>query len=158
PADAVAVPIELKPPTHPVTVIAPDDQRDAITAALRGARTLQVAGPDEQGTVATLRLVDKQLLIEDAAGPIFPAARYPEDLAETVKNVANLGVARRVRDMVGEHGLSEKGLEISWGVVDNGQQRTMPDHGASLGLGDRIYVKVKNTSGELRYIHIFNVG
>ncbi|TMQ11796.1 MAG: hypothetical protein E6J91_21980, partial [Deltaproteobacteria bacterium] len=159
PDDAVAIPVALAAPTHPVVVIAPDTEREAIAAALRVARTLGIATAEEAGTaIAILRLADAQLVIEDPAGPIFPPARYPQDLADAVKNLANLGVARRVRDMVGEHGLSGAGLDISWGVVQSGQEQPMPDHGASLGLHDRIYVKVKNTTGDPRYIHIFNVG
>jgi hypothetical protein len=60
--------------------------------------------------------------------------------------------------MVGEHDLSSHRLDIEWGVVENGQPRRLPDQGASIGCGDRIYIKVKNSGQEARYVHVFNVG
>lgn len=157
PQGAVAIPIQVAAPVHPVVVIAPEAERGHLADAIAATPTLQIASRGDTA-IARLRLADRQLTIEDPAGPLFPPTRYPEDLADTIKNVANLAVAQSVRDLVGEHGLSAARLEISWGVVENGEPRPMPDHGASLGLGDRIYVKVRNTGYEPRYIHIFNVG
>lgn len=157
PRDAVAIPIEAAAPTHPIALAAPEPDRTRLADALTATRTLRIAGAGD-AALATLRLTDHQLTIEDHAGPIFPPTRYPDELTDTIKNVANLGVAQSVRDLAGEHGVSAGQLEITWGVVEHGEPRPMPDHGASLGLGDRIYVKVRNTGAEPRYIHIFNVG
>ncbi|HEX2691838.1 MAG TPA: caspase family protein [Kofleriaceae bacterium] len=168
PNDAIAIPIEQSAPARTVMLVAPPAERARIEQAIAAARTLRIAHPNdprdprdpnvETTALATLRLVDQQLTIEDPGGPIFPPTRYPDELAETVKNVANLGVAQSIRELVGEHNLSAARLEITWGVVEQGKPREMPNSGASLGLGDRIYVKVKNTGSEPRYIHIFNVG
>jgi hypothetical protein len=89
---------------------------------------------------------------------MFPPSRYPDGLAGAIQNVANLGVAQAVRELVGEHGLSAAGLEIAWGVVEAGAPCAMPEHGAALGLGDRIYVRVANTGAMTRYVHVCNVG
>jgi len=159
PADAVAVPIVVTATVRPVTVVAPEADRARLAQALRDTRSLRIAAANEDpAALATLRLADRQLTIEDRAGPLFPPTRYPAELQDTVKNIANLGVAQAVRELVGEHGVSANDLEITWGIVENGHPRVMPDQGASLGLGDRIYVSVRNTGHEPRYAHIFNVG
>lgn len=159
PKDAVAVRIELSPPARTIALVAPEAERKNIEHAVAAARTLRIAGPNEgEVALATLRLAGNELTIEDPVGPIFPPTRYPDELTGTVKNMTNLAVAQRVRELVGEHNLSAHPLEITWGVVEHGKPRAMPDRGASLGLGDRIYVKVKNIGDEPRYIHIFNVG
>jgi caspase domain-containing protein len=169
PDDAVAVPIEIHAPTHAIAVIAPDAERAVIARALAETWTLRIAAPDDPDghaqdgagdapPLAVLRLAGTRLTIEDAAGPLFPSTRYPDDLAAAVHNLANLGVAQRIRALVGEHGLPEATVEIAWGVVSAGAPRAMPDHGASLGLGDRIYLRVRNTGLHRRYVHILNIG
>jgi caspase domain-containing protein len=159
PADAVAVPIVVTATVRPVTVVAPEADRARLAQALRDTRTLRIAeASEEPAALATLHLAGRQLTIEDRAGPLFSPTRDPQELQDTIKNIANLGVAQAVRELVGEHGMSAKDLEITWGIVENGQPRAMPDQGASLGLGDRIYVSVRNTGHEPRYVHIFNIG
>lgn len=159
PEDAVAVPVERTALRHPVALIAPDTERDAVATALAATRTLRIADPGEGvAPIATLRLAGHQLTIEDPAGPIFPPARYPQDLADTVRNLASLGAVRWIHSLAGEHGMSSRDLDISWGVVCEGRRMQMPDHGASLDLGDRIYVEVHHTGLESRYVHVFHVG
>jgi hypothetical protein len=159
PNDAVAVPLVVTATLRPVTVVAPEADRARLVQAIQDTRTLRVADASEdQAALATLRLTDRQLTIEDRAGPLFPPTRYPAELVDTIKNIANLGVAQAVRELVGEHGLSANDLDIALGVVENGHPRVLPDQGASLGLGDRIYVSVRNTGREPRYAHIFNIG
>jgi hypothetical protein len=177
PDDAVAVPVEVNAPRRPVAVIAPDAERAAIALAIAATRTLRIAAApgnvigdprgdaaaakdaiDDATPLATLRLTGDQLTIEDLAGPVFPPSRYPDGLVDAIRNITNLGVAQGVRELVGEHGLPAAGLEIAWGVVEAGAPRALPEHGAALGLGDRIYVSVTNTGAVLRYVHVCNVG
>src|SRR5262249_22905392 len=79
-------------------------------------------------------------------------------LPAAVKNLANLGVARALRALEGEAGVFARELAIDWGVVEGGRMRKLDDHGSSLGLGDRIYCRVKNTTKRRLHIHIFNIG
>ncbi len=159
PSDAVAVPIRVTPAVRPVAVVAPEADRARLAQVIGDTGTLRIADASEaQAALATLRLANRQLTIEDHAGPLFPPTRYPAELEDTIHNIANLGVAQAVRELVGEHGISATDLEIAWGVVEHGHPRVLPDQGASLGLGDRIYVSVRNTGHEPRYAHLFNVG
>ena len=174
PDDAVAIAIEVNAPRRPVAVIAPRAERTVIARAIEATRTLRIAAApgardalpgalpaaaqDDASPVATLRLAGHRLAIEDRAGPAFPPCRYPDELAGAIRHVVNLGVAQGVRELIGEHGLPAAGIEIAWGVVAAGDQRAMPDHGAVLGLGDRIYLRVANTGAALRYVHVCNVG
>ena len=159
PRDAVAVPLVVTATIRPVTVVAPEADLARLAQAIQDTRTLRIAAAGEDHAVlATLRLANQQLTIEDPAGPLFPPTHYPAELGDTIKNIANLGVAQAVRELVGEHGVSANDLEIAWGVVENSHPHVMPEQGAALGLGDRIYVSVRNTGPEPRYAHIFNVG
>src|SRR6185436_2728122 len=63
-----------------------------------------------------------------------------------------------VRALEGEHGVSRSELELELGIVDEGAQRRLPDHGAALGLRDRFYILVRNRSQRQLFVHVFNIG
>lgn len=152
---AIAVPILRTAPRHPIRIDVPDDARDAITSAIGNARTLCISDDDP---VATLRLAEGQLTIEDAWGPTFPPAAYPDELAPMIRNLANLGVARSLRALHGAHGVAATEVEIEQGHVVGGTQSPLPDVGANLGERDRLYVRVKNVSDRRLFVHLLNIG
>lgn len=163
PADAVALPLERRATARGVAVIADDPARTAIVNALDHTRVLRPAAPgDDRPPIATLRLAGARLTLEDAAGPLPPVRRYPDELADAIHGALDLGVAERVRalagDQRGEHGLGRDQLAIEWGVAIDGVAMPQPPHGAWLGLGDRIYLRIRNTGPARRYIHVLNVG
>lgn len=158
PDNAIAIPTERAAVTRPVTVIAPGELRPRIAELIEQTRTLREATADDKDrTIATLRIADDRLTIEDAYGPLFPPAD-PASLAEAVTNVKNLGVAQALRELEGEHGVYAHELEIEWGIIEDGIPRRLPDKGTALGLGDRVYCKVKSNAQRRLHIHIFNIG
>lgn len=157
PEDAIAFPIVRNAVRYPVRLEVPAAHRPRIEQAIAVSPTLRVAAPGELDPVATLKLSGQDLTIEDAAGPLYPATRFPDELTGTLKNVANLGVARGVRELLGEHGVFKQELSIEFGVVEAGDLRKLDAQGCELGLGDRIYIKVASRKRRL-FVHIFNVG
>jgi len=160
PDDAVAIPLTQAARKRAIRLIAPDAAHAAIEAAITRIPTLRVAAADDADpAIATLRLVGDALTIEDALGPIFPAARYPSELEPMVGNLKNLGVAQALRELAGSHGVAEGSeVTVELGVVDGGALRPLSERGASLGLGDRVYVRVKCRALRTLYVHLFNVG
>ncbi|HEX4417277.1 MAG TPA: caspase family protein [Kofleriaceae bacterium] len=160
PDDAVAFPIERRAPTYPVAIVAPAAAHAGLARAIAGTGALHAATPDTAAiaVLATVRLAGAALTIEDAAGPLFPALRFPDELDDALHHLTSLGVARRIRGLVGDHGLSAERLAIAWGVVEAGAPRALPDHGAALPTGARIYLTARNTDDRRRYIHILNIG
>lgn len=171
----VAIPVERAARRRAITVVA-TEQRAAIAAAITETGTLRVADDgDPDPSIATLRLSSGQLTVEDAAGPLFPDGSYPDALAAAVQNLKNLGVACALRELEGAHrgdahGVYADELEIEWGVVEidatkqqaSGKpvvgRRPLPDHGAALGLGDRIYCRIANRALRMLHVHVFNIG
>lgn len=158
PADAVAIPIARNARRRPVALAVPPTARDEIARAIDGSPTLRVAAPGEPGELATLRLADRDLTIDDARGPMFPPARFPDELAATIANLGNLGVAQGVRELEGESGVYADEVDIELGVVEAGAPRALPDHGAALGLRDRVYVKIASRAQRQLFVHVFNIG
>lgn len=158
PVDVVAFPIVRNATRRAVKLEAPEAMRERLVRDISSAPTLRVAAADEPGVIATLRLANDDLTIEDAAGPLFPTARFPEELPGTIKNLANLGAAQGIRELLGEHGVFGRELSIELGLVEAGDLRPLAEHGSALGLGDRIYVKVESRARRRLYLHVFNVG
>lgn len=158
PVDAVAFPLLRNAERRAVVLDAPAALRGRLIEDLSATPTLRVAEKGELGAVATLRLAGDALTIEDAAGPLFPAARFPQELPGTLKNLANLGAAQGLRELLGEHGVFAGELAIEFGIVEGGELRPLAEHGSHLGLGDRIYLKVESRARRRLYIHVFNVG
>jgi len=160
PDDAVAIPHTLVARKRAISLIAPDAARGALEAAITRTATLRVAAADDADpAIATLRLVDDSLTIEDVRGPVFPAARYPDELEPTVGNLKNLGVAQALRELEGAHGVAEGSeIELELGVVEAAGPRALPDRGASLGLGDKIYARIRSRAFRTLYAHLFNLG
>ena len=162
PVDALAFPLTRAAVRRPVALAVPAEANDPIAGTIAGAiaasSTLRLATSDDEFALATLRLADRDLTIEDAWGPLFPPARFPDELAAVVANLANLGVAQGVRELEGEDGVYAHELAIELGLVEHGLPRALPAHGAALGLGDRIYVEITSLSQRQLYAHVFNIG
>jgi len=158
PPDSIAFPIEQQAAPRPVALAVPDAARPAIEEAFARARTLRAAAPDEPGALATLRLAGGELTIEDPEGPLFPPMRLDGELPLAVKNLANLGAAQGLRALEGEHGVYASELELEWGAVERGEPRPMPEHGGSLGLHDRFYVRLRSKAQRPLFAHVFDIG
>jgi Caspase domain len=158
PIDAVAIPIRKQAIRRAVVLDAPAAQRAAVEQAIAATATLRLKTADDTDAIATLKLRDGALTIEDAAGPLFPEVGFPDQLAGALKNLANLGVAQGIRELEGEHGVFNHELEIELGTVQDGVECPLPDHGAALGLGDRLYLKLRPRGYRRLFVHLFNVG
>jgi len=160
PKNAVALPQAIAAPKRTLELFVPvGADRGPIEKAIDDARTLRIATPgDSDRPIAALRLEEGKLTIEDAKGALFPPAAYLSELAGTVRNLRNLGVAQALRELEGEHGILASDVEVELGFVEGAAMCAMPERGGSLGLGDRVCLRVKSASHGTLYVHIFNVG
>jgi hypothetical protein len=157
PVDALAFPIVRNATRRAVRLEAPEALRSRLAQDLAATPTLRLADAGEPA-IATLKLANDALTIEDAAGPLFTATRFPDELPGTLKNLANLGVAQGIREILGEHGVYARELSIELCLLEGGDLRPLPESGSSLALGDRICVKVESKARRRLYLHVFNVG
>jgi Caspase domain len=160
PEDAIALPLELAPPRRPVTLQAPSLDLAELEKALMGTRILRAAHEEDgDNALATLRLAGERLTVEDVHGPLAPPFRFPQELNGAVQLLVDLGVAQGLRELEGEHGVSEKReLSIELGKVEDGAVTQLPDRGARLGVGEILCVRVCNRSFRRLYVHFFNLG
>jgi hypothetical protein len=157
PDDAVAVPIRRRASRWPVTVEGTQPARAAVEAAIAASPTLRTSLPGEVGSLATVRVENDAVAIEDAGGPLFPPAPFPSGLGGVLAHLANLGVAQGLRELEGEHGVPAGELAIELGTVHDGQRRRLADHGAVLGLGDRYYLNIERRGQRPLFVHVLNL-
>lgn len=155
---ATAFPIEKRAIRRAVRLDVPASVWKAVTQEVDATRILRVAEAEDTTAVATLRAADGGLTIEDRAGPLFPATRFPEDLPLAIERLANLGAAQGLRELEGDRGVLTSEIEIEWGTVDRGEMWRMPEHGGALALRDKLYVKITSKADRKLYAHVFNIG
>jgi hypothetical protein len=155
--DAVAVPIHRRASRWPVAIEGSKPARAAVEAAIAASPTLRTSLPGEVGSLATVRVANDAVTIEDAGGPLFPPAAFPSGLDSVVAQLANLGVAQGLRELEGEHGVRAGDLAIEFGTVHDGQTRRLPDHGGVLGLADRYYVNLERHGQRPLFVHVLNL-
>jgi hypothetical protein len=157
PASAIAVPVRRCVARWPVAIEGSQPARTAVEAAIAASSTLRVAQPGEVGALATVRVENDAVTIEDAGGALFPPAPVLIGLDSVVAHLANLGVAQGLRELEGEHGVLASELAIELGTVQDGQTRRLPDHGGVLGLHDRYYVKLERRGQRPLFVHVLNI-
>ena len=150
----------------------------ALADELRG-RVLEIAGlelvgRDHTGELAFVVDVDgHQATVHDGNGKrlrwpwrdviaLDPAPRrervdaFIEDLRRLARGTELLRVARRLETKAVPRRLSHT---LTWGVVEeHGAPRPLPSHGAELTAGDRVFVRIENTSPWPVRVSVFDVG
>jgi hypothetical protein len=157
PADAVAMPIRRSVPRWPVAIEGHHIARAALEAAIAVSPTLRASRPGELGSLATVRIANDAVTIEDAGGPLFPPAPWSSGPGGVLAHLANLGVAQGLRELEGEYGVHAGELSIELGTVRDGQARPLADHGGALALRDRYYVKVERRGHRPLFVHVLNI-
>jgi hypothetical protein len=157
-AGAVAWPLELALARRAVWLDGAGPGRAALEAAIAASARLEVAGA-RADLVGELRLRGGELQVIAADGRVLDPDPAPWALAAAVGQLEQLAAARALTELEGEHGLAEADVEIEWGTVhDGGVLIPRPAHGAALGLGDRIYLRLRNRTRGQRFAHVFGVG
>jgi hypothetical protein len=157
PADAVAVPLRRCARRWPVAVDGPGAACGAVYSAIAASSTLRAAAPDEAGALATVRIADGSMTIEDTGGPLSPPVAFPTELDRVLSQLANLGVAQGIRELEGEHGVQTTELAIDLGIVSAETSQRLPDHGAVLGLGDRYCLRIEQRTRRTLFVHALNL-
>lgn len=159
PPEAIAWPIELALARRAVWIDAPEPRRAALEAAVAGSARLRVGTPPRRRVVGELRARGDELLVHMPDGRPIEPGPGPWTIPDAIRQLEQLAAAQALIELEGEHGLADEEVEVTWGTVHPGGGRIpRPPHGAGLGLGDRIYVRLRNRAERPRFAHVFNVG
>jgi len=156
PADAIAFPLRRGSAKRAVALEVPVEHRRLVEAEFAKHQSLRVATADDV-PIATLRLVDRVLVVDDACGRARRPMQFPTDLRVAFEAIVSLGVAQGLRELDGEHGVAATELGLELGIVEDGHLRRLRDHGSAFGLGEKLYVRIANRSHRGLFVHVFNI-
>lgn len=156
PPGAVAVARSVALAPYPVRIDAPDAIRDVVAATLQATGRLRGATDDEP-VLAEIRVSQAMLEVRDELGPLSPVVSYPAQLDDAVQDILNLATVKRLRDIT-PRGISEEEVSVVLGVVGGDGAFRAIANGEALGLGDRIALRLHNTTDRRLWASVFNVG
>lgn len=166
PPGALAFPASRTYNRRPVIIRAGTELRSALTQAIAGSELVQLPGENESGVpgdaLAVVEEGDGQLLIreQDNRDLIAPLDVVPGIADKVVENLDRLARARRLEALesgTGSSKLTAK-FELEWGRVVDGVPRPLEMSGGLLHVGERIFVRVRNTSSSTLYVSVFDIG
>jgi hypothetical protein len=158
PTGTAAWPVDVALTRRSVVVLPTDDQRrDRLIADLaQQARVRFTEGSTD--AVATLHIEADAVRVFDAAGQ--PLYAGPVSQAEAVRAVRTLAMADHVRELpsgIGDAALPTD-VQISYVRALPGGGEVELTSGEHLFIDDRLFVRITNTAGEMRYASVFDVG
>jgi hypothetical protein len=157
PVDAVAVPISTAR-REPVRVLGDRLDAQEIEAALVRSSSVRPAAPGDRDPLAEVRVRGDAIALHDELGAVVSVYPYPDRLASAVSDLENLATERRLRALPEHTATDLAGVTVELILFDGDRRRSLPAHGATLGLRDRITVQVVNRTAGLVWAHVFNIG
>ncbi len=129
----------------------------AVSAALSASTHVDPAGTGR--ALVTVDVGPAGAALTDAAGPLTaPVATDADGLRGLVRNVDRLARAAAVRMLDPGAPDIAAASAVTWGLVVDEAPVELPQSGATLFEGDRIFVRLRNTSPETLYFFVFSVG
>lgn len=170
----VAVPRPGGPSHQRCAVVGEGGLADRLRARVVEIPGLAVVEPEDDASLA-FALVVQGARVEVRDGGDGRSIRHPweepPELAPGLRDerldglVGELwGIARAAELLTLARGGAAVGLPASlahrleWGVVEGGVPRPLPEHGAELFVGDRIYVSIENTGHRAIHVSLLDVG
>ena len=157
PSAAIALAMSAAGSAYAVRIVAAAAATPVIEARLRATRRLRSARTPDEPVLGTIRVDQTTLELSDELGPLMAAAPYPDQLDDAIDHLANLATAKRLRGL-DPRGIAEAEVTVAVGIVDPDGAFRAIDDGHALGLGDRIAIRIANTSQRPLWANVFGVG
>jgi hypothetical protein len=160
PSLAEAHPLTTSAAGDPVRVRGDDGLAAAVRSAIDAVPTLRTVGVDHEGPVLAEVTVAGALTLHD--GGAAPLATESADdvgvgrVVASLRRMARTAVLRRLTP--GPDAALTDTFVVEWGRVVDRKADVLPSSGALLHVGERIYVRLKNTSSRSLYFFVFDLG
>lgn len=159
---AVAIPTRISVPKALVNITFEGESAEALRARIRDNPRIAVSS-DAVGGLVTVVRTDGGLDVLDQAGARWRTDEYPDNddgHRQLVDTVEELAVGQRLLDLPSGEGPNAltPSVDLSFGLVDNGQRRSLPLHGHRLTAGSHVFLTLHNTADREVFAWIFDVG
>lgn len=166
PDGAQAFPASRAYHKRPVVVKAAGALRAALEASLGESGLLRLPTEGEEGSSDVLAVLEEregQVHVREKSDLdlIRPIPTTDPVLAKTItRKLDRLARARKLEMLASGSGGNalRAEYELDWGRVVGGAPQPLPETGAMLFVGDRIYVRVRNRSRSTLYVNVLDIG
>jgi hypothetical protein len=160
PEQAMARPLSKGAPTLPVILDPSFSAFEHLAAAVRAADHLVVGDNHVEANPIRLAIGAGRVLAADARGvPCFAARTATErGMLEALDNLRAIARARSLVALVPGNAELLSSNALSWGIVDAGVETSLPHHGATVELDQRVFVRVTNDSADPCWVSLIDVG
>jgi len=146
--------------TLPILLPENDERSLAVREAVEHSPLLHVARADEAWQ-ATARIDgDGALTVADHAGPLGAPRPSGSGAPDAVRrDLEALARATALRKLDGDPAWAlNAAVTIDWGTVHEGARRPLDRSGATVHVGDPVYVSVRNDSGADVFVSLIDIG
>ncbi|MFI5960243.1 caspase domain-containing protein [Cryptosporangium sp. NPDC051539] len=141
-AAARRVPVRMPPP---------------VAAAAASSMFARPADPEEDAAFE-VELTDDELTLRDRIGPLHAHLRSdPDAIRRTVGDLDRVARATLLRELRDESTATYP-VTVEWGRVVGDQTHPLPLIGASLGVGDLVYLAVRNNGDVPLHVSVVDIG
>lgn len=146
--------------TLPVLLPERDERAAAVRAAVEASPLLHVARAGEVWQAAVRIDEDDALTVADRAGPLGAARPSGSGASGAVlRDLEALARATALRTLDGDPAWSlNASVTIDWGTVHEGVRRPLDRSGATVHVGDPVYVSVRNDSDPDVFVSLIDIG
>ncbi len=153
-------PLSASRPWHRVSVDLPPPLADWLTAAV-GEHALLEAARNDAG-FARVSVCEDKLVARGPDGALLtapvPATRDgARAIVDALGGCARARSLRRLGRGQGQWRVSDLPL-IEWGLVESGRAHRRPNQGATVPVGSRVFVRVRNPGRSTIYVSVFDIG
>lgn len=132
----------------------------SLTTLVDGRTFVRVAEPDEDAPFEVVESADGALTVRDRIGPLHrprrPGPETDRQIVADLNRVARATVLRGIREESGwTFGAP---VTLAWGRVHGGERYPLALSGATVGVGDLVYLKVRNDGRSDLYLSLVDIG
>lgn len=154
-------------PAFPVSLPADGPHAAELAEAVAESAALRVVGPQERWLARVIVGAQGELTVADRLGPLYPPCPATRDaVAAVVRDLRFLAQASTLLLSTSTAAPAGSGparrpdaeVKIVWGVTRRGVRHALPHSGATVRVGDALYINVRNDGFRELFVSLVDVG
>jgi hypothetical protein len=159
---AVAFPVAKATKPFYVRLVAQEKDGSLLSTAIMKSSQLELTTEIDSAECTTARIEAGRIKLFDNTGILLFEDKQndAEGVSQTVANLRALARAQSMRNLRGGEGPSklDASMEITWGLVQGGEEHTLPLQGAVVHVGESVFIRVVNRGTGRVWVSLFDVG
>lgn len=159
PLGARAYRVETAAAAMPVLLPGADPRAAQLAQAIAEAPLLRVAEPEDRWHARVVLGENGELTIEDRSGPLHAPRPGATGVQQVVQDLTALARATALRALTADSRWSLRApIVLEWGRVEQDARQPLPTSGATIRVGEFVYISVRNTGQVPVYVSLVDIG